>query len=334
MEDKLLDIIIPAWKAQKTIIKTLSSIAEQSISDMCKITIVNDCDGIGYDNIVNIFKPILDIQVLNLEKNAGPGVARQHGLDNTYLPYIVFADADDTFYGSFALQILFENIEAFPKCGVILAEHYLEVNNPDLKFVLYKPNYVWTFGKIYRRAVLKKYNIHFNESRSNEDVGFNKILKLCTIGNEEEKGLILNQVVYCWHDNPNSITRANSDFVFSENITGYIYNLRYAFRKVSAMNLNNKHFIQKDIIQSMADLYIFFIESYAHSKKFADENFKACVEFYKEFFEIIELTQDSTFINKLILEEIKNKSETITQIIPEMTYYQFMDKIREEANKD
>ena len=44
-----IDVIIPAYKAQDTIIRTLSSIAMQTIKDDVDVTIVNDCDGVGYE---------------------------------------------------------------------------------------------------------------------------------------------------------------------------------------------------------------------------------------------------------------------------------------------
>ena len=133
---QLIDIIIPAWKAQNTLSRLLSSIASQTIVDMCKITIVNDCDEIGYDDIIHLFQPLMDVRVLNLSKNSGPGVARQYGIDNTNLPYIIFADADDTFYGSFAIQMIYETIDSHKTTAAVLAEHYLEINKPDLLYPL------------------------------------------------------------------------------------------------------------------------------------------------------------------------------------------------------
>ena len=46
---------------------------------------------------------------------------------------------------------------------------------------------VWMHGKMYRRSFFSKYNIRFNDSRANEDVGFNT---QCQCYNEDE-GYIL-----------------------------------------------------------------------------------------------------------------------------------------------
>ena len=108
---KKIDIIIPAYKAQNTILRTLSSIAIQSVLNDISVTIVNDADGIGYQKFVDMFKDYMDIKEITLEKNGGPGVARQYGIDNTNSPYFTCIDADDTFAGAFALEILMKGLD-------------------------------------------------------------------------------------------------------------------------------------------------------------------------------------------------------------------------------
>ena len=80
-----IDVIIPAYKAQNTILRTLSSIAEQEILEDLEVTIVNDADGIGYKEFVDMFSPYMKIKEITMEKNGGPGDARQYGIDNTSL---------------------------------------------------------------------------------------------------------------------------------------------------------------------------------------------------------------------------------------------------------
>lgn len=112
MKNKI-DIIIPAYKAQKTILRTLSSIAEQTILPDLTVTIVNDCCPNGnYSEFVNLFKPYMNIREIQLPENGGPGVARQYGIDNTNNEFFTCIDADDTFCGATALEILREGIKA------------------------------------------------------------------------------------------------------------------------------------------------------------------------------------------------------------------------------
>ena len=87
----MIDIIIPAYNSQDTIIRTLSSIAMQLNRDELVVTIVND-GGKDYKEIVDIFKPLINVKEIGYETNMGPGYARQFGVDNTKEDFIVFHD--------------------------------------------------------------------------------------------------------------------------------------------------------------------------------------------------------------------------------------------------
>jgi glycosyltransferase involved in cell wall biosynthesis len=69
-----IDVIIPAYKAHDTILRTLSSIIAQTILEDLTITIVNDCCP---DGSYKKFKPYIDIKEIKLKKK----VARQKGID-------------------------------------------------------------------------------------------------------------------------------------------------------------------------------------------------------------------------------------------------------------
>ena len=54
---------------------------------------------------------------------------------------------------------------------------------------------IWMFGKMYRRDFLDKYNIKMNDTRANEDNGFNMLVKfLCC--NEMERIKFIGDLVY------------------------------------------------------------------------------------------------------------------------------------------
>ena len=64
MKNNKIDVIIPAYKAQKTIMRTLSSIAEQTIIDDIEVTIVNDCCPNGdYKKFVQMFSPFFNLLI-------------------------------------------------------------------------------------------------------------------------------------------------------------------------------------------------------------------------------------------------------------------------------
>ena len=69
----MIDVIIPAYNSQDTIIRTLSSIAMQLNKKELKVTIVND-GGKDYKDIVATFKNIIDVQEIGYKVNRGPRI--------------------------------------------------------------------------------------------------------------------------------------------------------------------------------------------------------------------------------------------------------------------
>lgn len=326
--NKKIDIIIPAYNAQDTIDNLLASILCQTIVNQCRITIVNDCDGIGYEDSVNYYGKKMDIQELTLFENGGPGVARQFGLTNTVLPFVVFADADDLFSSPFSLEVLLTEIERYPKTGVVIAEHQLEVRDSDevVSFHLYKKNYVWVFGKIYRRSVLDKYDIVFPPFRANEDVGFNQSLRLMTCLNDEEKPVFIEKTVYYWLANPKSITRSDNLFVYGENIVSYVHNMGYAVG--FAAGLKNRHMVNKLAIGTLASAYVFLEQSKNKTRQFEQDILDACTKFYYEHYQVLEMVFPSSFVNDIVIETIATWKDTFTSYLPEQTYQQFLQQVR------
>jgi len=68
MKKNRIDVIIPAYKAHNTILRTLSSIAEQTILQDVDVTIVNDCCPEGdYSKFVKMFSPYMSIKEIKLK---------------------------------------------------------------------------------------------------------------------------------------------------------------------------------------------------------------------------------------------------------------------------
>ena len=69
----------------------------QNCRDDIHIIMVDDCSDETYDKIIEPFKDILDIEIVRLEKNSGPGTARRVGMQVGNSPYIMFIDSYDTY---------------------------------------------------------------------------------------------------------------------------------------------------------------------------------------------------------------------------------------------
>ena len=322
-----IDVIIPAYKAQNTIIRTLSSIALQSIVDDLEVTIVNDCDGIGYKKYVEMFKPYMKIREIVMEKNGGPADARQYGIDHTENPLMTFIDADDTFAGAFSLKILRENLLAQPvnSCcfGVFIED--------QLKMYIPHPNdSVWMFGKLYKRDFINKYGIRFKEgSRANEDAGFNMMCKLFANQNEQIK--YIPEIIYYWHFKEDSITRINNaQYSYDQSFVGYTANMIYALKYAEKVNPFNPNLMpMKTMI--LCNLYEYFIETVARDKRFIDQNFKCCKDYYEEIYKEIEPKISDEVLAEVYNEVMRNAyaGNKMFKIIPSMGIKEFLEKLKE-----
>lgn len=106
-----LSVIIPCFKARETIAKTLHSIAMQSIADDIEIIVVNDADNINYSDILRKFDD-LNIVYVQRDHNGGCGASRNSGIRHATADYITFADSDDQFTSSIALEIMYNKIKS------------------------------------------------------------------------------------------------------------------------------------------------------------------------------------------------------------------------------
>lgn len=94
MNDRLVSIITPAYKAEKIIAETIRSVQCQSYPDW-EMLIVDDGSTDDTALVVAEFAEKDSRIRLIRQKNAGPAMARQAALDNIQGRYIAFLDSDD-----------------------------------------------------------------------------------------------------------------------------------------------------------------------------------------------------------------------------------------------
>lgn len=215
----MIDIIIPVYNSIKTLDKTLSSILCQINTPKLDIYIVDDGSTDDYDSIIKYYKKKMNIIYLKLDKNYGPGYAREYGLKASKGKYIIFLDSDDLFSSPLSVNTLYEEIKN--KRMDVITSIICEEKEDDWNF--YENEFLGLHGKIYKRSFLEKNNIHFNATRSNEDIGFNTIIKLY---GARYSGI--SELTYIWRNNPNSITRVNSDKYAIIDLENLAYNLYWA----------------------------------------------------------------------------------------------------------
>lgn len=241
----MINVIIPAYNAEKTIERTINSILYQTILDKIIVTIVNDCGKNDYHDLIDKYSRYMKIEEIDLDKNMGPGIAREVGIDKTNSEYICFIDSDDAFYSPDSIEKLFNNIQD----SDIVIGNFIEVDQNN-NYIFHENDNVWLHGKMYRRSFILNNDIHFNESRANEDTGFNQKFLLC---NPRIKNISDN--VYMWLFNENSITRNNNGEYGYKGLKGFVDNMIDAIKFGESHNLDVKNLS----IVTMLDMYFYYI---------------------------------------------------------------------------
>lgn len=98
----LVSIVVPCYNVSNCIEQCVDSIEKQSFKN-CELICVDDCSTDDTYSILNRIKDnsSLNIIIIRLEKNSGPGIARNKGLEIARGKYIAFCDGDDTYDPSF-----------------------------------------------------------------------------------------------------------------------------------------------------------------------------------------------------------------------------------------
>ena len=340
--NRKIDVIIPAYNVPDHILfRCLSSIACQDIVTDLEITIIDDASTEqNYAEVIKAFQPIVKVNLLRYETNGGPGVARQYGIDHTKNGYMTFIDADDTFNGAFALKALRNGIEQgngiFQMCVGVFDEVH-EENIPTGEgpiLMAHEQDLVWMFGKLYRRSFIDKYKIHFHESsRANEDNGFNRLFQLCT--SDQEQINFIPAHVYYWHENPNSITRANDcQYSYGSSIRdsfyGYVENMIFAVKEAKKRKPYNG-FITMWSVMCMLNIYEYYIECYARARDHAKTNWKWCKRYYDEVYSLIENNISDEMLAEHYNDVMRNAymGDKLRGIIPCMGIHEFLNKLKE-----
>lgn len=326
-----IDIIIPAYKAQNTILRTLSSIACQTIIDDLEITIINDCCPNGdYGAFVKMFSPYMKIREIKMPQNGGPGQARQHGIDNTKNQYFTCIDADDTFAGALALEELRAGIQLNPTIQCCVGT-FAELHE-NLQILPHQNDMVWMFGKLYKREFIDRYKIRFNDTRANEDTGFNTLVRLLCSNNPNEIVHWINETVYYWHEKVDSITRINDcQYAYDQSFCGWTDNMIYAIDKAKKIQPFNGY-IDQWTLECMMQLYTYYIETVARKPVFAEQNWEYVKKFYHACYKKIEskITDEMLTMAYSMVMQGKYTSGAMIGIMPCLSVNEFMDKLHHE----
>ena len=314
----MIDVIIPAYNAHDTICETLSSLVMQSIKDKLNVYIVNDCSSKNYSKIVKKFSSMLNIKEIKTPKNSGPGFSRQLGIDSSNSEYLVFIDSDDVFYDYLSIEKLYNTIVK-SNSNVVSGKFIEEVNGG---VIIHENDDIWMHAKIFRRSFLDDTNIRFNDTYSNEDTGFNNLIKLCTTLH------LIDDIIYVWRCNPKSITRA-SEYNFW-GMEGFAYNICWAIRQAEEKKCN-KSKMAKLLYETMLEMYYRYV-FYKVIRPDADDVLKWCVDLKKLY---LKYENDLSYLTKeksvyTIFSKMYSILGCSTVVLNnDLSFYKFLDMIKD-----
>ncbi len=304
----MIDIIIPAYNAHETIGTTIESIAKQKEKDLVKVYIIDDGSEQGYEYLLDEYKDKLDIVLLR-EENAGPGAARQLGIDNSNNEFLMFVDADDRLYDEYVVTTLLNHSK-----DADLVQSYTNTNTGD-EMRLDPPQYCYLHGKLFRRSIIVDNNIKFDTTKRvegdiYEDSTYNMIYRLYC-----NNIVTVEDPTYVYEYNPKSITK--TEYKDNKHMYNFIGAMEWFFKEVRKRKIKDK---DKEIAWDMYITVFFLYFNYNTDPTKYEFEFKRMKMLKEEYLKYKDLLPEDEKIKMFF--EYQNKT-----VIPIITFYDFMDKI-------
>ena len=268
-----LDIIIPTYNNLKGLERTLRSI---TTTKNVNIIIVDDassvdCSELAYQYNASLYK---------LQKNSGPGLARQYGLDHSSGTYISFLDTGDYFYEN-GVETILEQIQKNTYYKIYSYAYVYDDSN-----ILADHGSDKTIGLVYKRSFIDMYNIRFSENGSyaNEDYGFCRTAKLILKDLTKYKfAPMIKHIkipVFYEHIDKKSLTKSNnSEFFYAKTIPGLTINNAHVIKNLQQWNVDY-NIITEELYNLLARFYYIFLCIAKDRPELLDDQWEALRNFY------------------------------------------------------
>lgn len=261
-KNDLVSVIVPVFNVDKYIEKTIETLLNQTYLNI-EILLIDDGSTDNSGKICDIYAEKCNKIKVFHQNNNGVSSARNLGINNARGVYIIFVDGDDyvnpkyinTLYNDIiennvdmAVQMYFNYYNE--KKIVRNIENDINKNMTGIEFVDFQilgGKDTTVYAKIYRKQILDRYNIRFNES----------------ITNLEDMLFLYYYSIYCDKINYSSI----SNYYRIVRDTGVAFS-RFNEKKIDALKvfdiinnellrINNKNFIKKNLLNKFNMILIF-----------------------------------------------------------------------------
>lgn len=181
-----ISIIMPVYNVSNYLQNAINSIENQTFEDV-EVICVNDGSTDNSLEVLNKIKKDYDKLVIVNQENAGPGIARNTGIDYATGEYIAFLDSDDIFLDEDALEKMYNSAKennADMVCGNLkwinqdyTVDKYYDYVNTKYAYAFKEEEKTtqeygipFAFYKnIFKKEFLNQHNIRFPNMRAGED---------------------------------------------------------------------------------------------------------------------------------------------------------------------
>jgi len=230
-----ISVIIPVYNAEKTVVRCVDSLLNQTLQDM-EVIIIDDH---GQDESIKIIQNHIAehprknmFHFAETAVNSGPGEARNIGLQLAKGEYVAFLDSDDwvenEMYATL-YETAIQHAADLCYCQAILENDKKNkqrvLSNIPVKsgafsdkskrhFLSHFRSYFWFY--IFRREIISKNNITFFSEKAAEDVCFLTCNILCA-----ERIAYVDKALYHYVHNENSLSNFQNDQRYLDKLSAF-----------------------------------------------------------------------------------------------------------------
>ncbi len=310
---KKISVIVPMYNAENTIDECLSSLTAQTMFEDMELLLVDDhsTDNTVSRAIVYENRFPENVIIIKLEKNSGPGHARNVAMEYAHGEYIGYVDSDDAVLPSMYEKLYSEAVGTgadVVDCGLYdqSKERAIVYTSDDLTGILddnkrsvliASGGYIWS--KVYRRDFLLKAGICFREEYVLEDMDY-----LMEVFGRMNKIANVKEVLYVYRDTGESLSKTSD-------IDRYLHSTTSAmeaiYNKLSV--LPNYEGIREAVEYALIQLYSFSININLKATKDGirnEEEMTSCLDALRELkTKIVRGGYDNQYVcNKMSADDI------------------------------
>lgn len=214
----------------------------------------------------------------------------------------MFIDADDVLCGYGSLYLLWKCLQENPAARYVISDFQHTV---DCMKDMNEINPLVSFGHLYRREFIEKYDIRFLSGIFFEDIGFNL---LCQTYAKEDEIIYYNATTYEWISSETSYTHKMGDFYGKVlGVPGYVYNSYKIFEHLEQHNIDLSTVGFKILT---AILHTYFYYNTLLVRDTGDEVIKYILEatetlgkiFYQKYYPICKKSTTKSDLSRLYME--------------------------------